>query len=59
MGHCGGLPVWVNGHYLGTEQSGCSSFARNISEILNYGGDNAVTARVDASLTANSVIASP
>jgi beta-galactosidase len=42
--------VWVNGHYLGTEQSGYSSFARNLSEILNYGGDNVVTVRVDASL---------
>jgi beta-galactosidase len=42
--------VWVNGHYLGTEPSGYSSFARNISEILNYGGDNVVTVRVDASL---------
>ena len=42
--------VWVNGHYLGTEQSGYSSFARNISEILNYGGDNVVVVRVDASL---------
>jgi beta-galactosidase len=42
--------VWVNGHYLGTEQSGYSSFARNLSEILNYGGDNVVVVRVDASL---------
>ena len=42
--------VWVNGHYLGTEQSGYSSFAYNISEILNYGGDNVVVVRVDASL---------
>ena len=42
--------VWVNGHYLGNETSGYSSFARNLSEILNYGGDNVVTVRVDASL---------
>jgi beta-galactosidase len=42
--------VWVNGHYLGTEPSGYSSFARNLSEILNYGGDNVVVVRVDASL---------
>lgn len=41
--------VWVNGHYLGTEQSGYSSFARNVSEILNYDGDNVVVVRVDAS----------
>jgi beta-galactosidase/beta-glucuronidase len=25
--------VWVNGHYLGTEESGYSSFARNLTEI--------------------------
>jgi beta-galactosidase len=42
--------VWVNGHYLGTEHGGYSSFARNISEILNYGGDNVVAVRVDTSL---------
>jgi beta-galactosidase len=42
--------VWVNGHYLGTEESGYSGFARNLSEILNYGGDNVVVVRVDASL---------
>jgi len=42
--------VWVNGHYLGTDPSGYSSFARNISEILNYGGDNVIVVRVDASL---------
>ncbi|MDQ5980118.1 MAG: beta-galactosidase [Verrucomicrobiota bacterium] len=42
--------VWVNGHYLGPEPSGYSSFARNLTEILNYGGDNVVVVRVDASV---------
>jgi beta-galactosidase len=42
--------VWVNGHYLGVEPSGYSSFARNITEIVHYGGDNVVVVRVDASL---------
>ena len=42
--------VWVNGHYLGREESGYSSFAYNITEILNYGGENVVAVRVDASL---------
>ena len=42
--------VWVNGHYLGREESGYSSFAYNVSEILNYGGKNVVVVRVDASL---------
>src|ERR1700761_8825706 len=34
--------VWVNGHYLGTEESGYSSFEYNISQYLNYGGENVV-----------------
>jgi beta-galactosidase len=42
--------VWVNGHYLGRESSGYSSFARNVTEILNYGGRNVVVVRADASL---------
>jgi beta-galactosidase len=42
--------VWVNGHFLGTESSGYLSFSRNISELLNYGGDNIVSVRVDVSI---------
>ncbi|HSH95714.1 MAG TPA: beta galactosidase jelly roll domain-containing protein, partial [Roseimicrobium sp.] len=42
--------VWINGHYLGGETSGYSGFARNISELLNYGGENVIAVRVDASL---------
>ena len=42
--------VWVNGHYLGHEESGYSSFAYNISEYLNYDAENTVAVRVDASL---------
>ncbi|WP_183580620.1 beta-galactosidase GalA [Mucilaginibacter sp. X5P1] len=42
--------VWVNGHYLGTEESGYSSFEYNISEYLNYGGNNVVAVRVDATM---------
>jgi beta-galactosidase len=42
--------VWVNGHYLGNEESGYTSFARNISEFLNYGGNNVIAVRVDASI---------
>jgi len=40
--------VWINGHYLGEEQSGYSSFSRNITEYLNYGGENTIAVRVDA-----------
>ncbi len=42
--------VWINGHYLGTEQSGYSSFAYNLSEFLNYGGNNVIAVRVDATM---------
>jgi beta-galactosidase len=42
--------VWLNGHYLGNEQSGYSSFEYNISEYLNYGGPNVVAVRVDATM---------
>lgn len=42
--------VWINGHYLGEEESGYSSFSRNLTEFLNYGGENIITVRVDASL---------
>lgn len=42
--------VWVNGHYLGREESGYDSFAYNVTEYLNYGGENIVAVRVDASL---------
>ncbi|MEO5712179.1 MAG: beta-galactosidase GalA [Luteolibacter sp.] len=42
--------VWINGHYLGTEESGYSGFSRNLTEYLNYGGENVIAVRADASL---------
>ena len=42
--------VWINGHYLGREESGYSSFVRNLTEYLHYGGTNVIAVRVDASL---------
>ncbi|MDP4228447.1 MAG: beta galactosidase jelly roll domain-containing protein, partial [Bacteroidota bacterium] len=42
--------VWVNGFYLGTEHSGYTSFEYDISDYLNYGGDNVVAVRVDATM---------
>jgi len=42
--------VWVNGHYLGTEPSGYHSFEYDISEYLNYGGENVIAVRVDATM---------
>ena len=40
--------IWVNGFWLGGEKSGYATATYNIAEYLNYGGDNVVTVRVDA-----------
>jgi beta-galactosidase len=42
--------VWVNGFYLGTEPSGYTGFEYNISEYLNYGGENTIAVRADATM---------
>ena len=42
--------VWVNGFYLGTEPSGFTGMEYNLSEYLNYGGENMIAVRVDATM---------
>lgn len=42
--------VWVNGFYLGTEHSGYTNFSYDITDYLNYGGDNVIAVRVDATM---------
>ncbi|HEY9123500.1 MAG TPA: beta-galactosidase GalA [Bacteroidales bacterium] len=42
--------VWVNGFYLGTEHNGYASYAYDITDYLNYGGENVVAVRVDATM---------
>ncbi|MEO6452473.1 MAG: sugar-binding domain-containing protein [Ginsengibacter sp.] len=42
--------VWVNGHYLGSEPSDYSSFSYNITDYLNYGGENVIALRADATM---------
>lgn len=42
--------IWVNGFYLGGEQSGYTSATYDISEYLNYGENNVVCVRADATL---------
>ncbi len=42
--------AWINGHYLGTEESGYSGFGYDLSDFLNYGGTNVLAVRVDATL---------
>lgn len=42
--------IWVNGFYLGQEPSGYATQVYDISEYLNYGGDNVIAVRADATL---------
>ena len=42
--------VWVNGFYLGTEPSGFTGMEYNLSEYLNYGGENIIAVREDATM---------
>jgi beta-galactosidase len=42
--------AWINGHYLGTEASGYNSFQYDITDVLNYGGNNVIAVRVDATM---------
>ncbi len=42
--------VWVNGHYLGNEPSGYLGFEYDITDCLNYGGENVIAVRVDVTM---------
>ncbi len=42
--------AWVNGHYLGTAESGYTGFSYDVSEVLNYGDSNIIAIRVDAGM---------
>ena len=42
--------VWVNGHYLGTHPSGYLGFEYDISAYLNYGSENSIAVRADATM---------
>ena len=42
--------VWVNGHYLGNEPSGYLGFEYDITDYLNYGGENVIAVRVDVTM---------
>lgn len=41
--------VWVNGHRMGRHASGYTPFRYDITDQLNYGAENVVAVRVDAS----------
>ena len=40
--------IWVNGFWLGGEKSGYTTASYDIADYLNYGGDNVVAVRADA-----------
>lgn len=42
--------VWFNGFYLGVEPSGYATQVYDVTEYVNYGGDNLICVRADASL---------
>jgi beta-galactosidase len=42
--------IWVNGFFLGEEPSGYVTQVYDITDYLNYGGENLIVVRVDASL---------
>ncbi|MFY0482954.1 beta-galactosidase GalA [Flavobacterium sp. PLA-1-15] len=42
--------VWFNGHFLGTEESGYNGFEYDVTPYINYGGENTIAVRVDASM---------
>jgi len=42
--------VWVNGFYLGRESNGYIGCRYDVTDYLNYGGENTVAVRVDATL---------
>lgn len=42
--------VWFNGFYLGEEQSGYAGRSYDVTPYVNFGGDNVITVRADASL---------
>ena len=42
--------VWFNGFYLGTEPSGYATQIYDVTEYVNYGGDNLICVRADATL---------
>lgn len=42
--------VFFNGYYLGTEESGYNGFEYDVTSYVNYGGENTIVVRADASM---------
>lgn len=39
---------WLNGHYMGNNQSGYTDVAYDVTDFIQYGGENVLVVRVDA-----------
>lgn len=42
--------VWINGFYLGEHHSGYTGFDYDLTDYLNYGGDNLIAVRADVTM---------
>lgn len=42
--------VFFNGYFLGTEESGYNGFQYDVTAYVNYGGENTIVVRADASM---------
>ena len=42
--------IWFNGFYMGSEPSGYATQVYDVTEYVNYGGDNLICVRADATL---------
>ncbi len=42
--------IWFNGFYMGTEPSGYATQVYDVTEYVNYGGENLICVRADATL---------
>ena len=45
--------LWVNGHYVGNQHDGYTSFYYNITPFINFGGENTFAIKVDNSIQPN------
>ncbi|HVP11825.1 MAG TPA: beta-galactosidase GalA, partial [Phycisphaerae bacterium] len=41
--------VWLNGHLVGRNESGYIGFSADVTDVVNYGGENVLVVRADAS----------
>ena len=42
--------VWINGHLIGEHYSGNTGFTYDLTDMLNYGGDNVIAVRCDITM---------